>query len=93
MILVIIGAGYIGSYVGKELLSQKHRIVVLNNLSTGHRESFDRKVSFEKGDLHNSADLETVSLRYSIGAVMMFACVITSLNYRIIQCTLLKVIL
>ena len=36
-ILVIGGAGYIGSHVVKELVKQGHEVVVLDDLSTGHR--------------------------------------------------------
>ena len=36
-ILVIGGAGYIGSHVVKELVNQGHEVVVLDDLSTGHR--------------------------------------------------------
>ena len=36
-ILVIGGAGYIGSHVVKELVKQGHEVVVLDDLSKGHR--------------------------------------------------------
>jgi len=39
MILVTGGAGYIGSHVVKDLLTAGHDVVVLDNLSTGHRAS------------------------------------------------------
>ena len=38
-ILVIGGAGYIGSHVVKELVNQGHEVVVLDDLSTGHRQA------------------------------------------------------
>ena len=34
-ILVIGGAGYIGSHVVKELMSKDHKVTVFDNLSTG----------------------------------------------------------
>ena len=37
-ILVIGGAGYIGSHVAKQLKKLKHKILVFDNLSTGHKE-------------------------------------------------------
>ena len=37
--LIVGGAGYIGSHVVKELVDQGHRVVVLDDLSTGHREA------------------------------------------------------
>ncbi|MFB3163534.1 NAD-dependent epimerase/dehydratase family protein [Neobacillus sp. 179-J 1A1 HS] len=39
MILIVGGAGYIGSHVVKELLNQNHQVIVLDNLSTGHRKA------------------------------------------------------
>ena len=38
-ILVIGGAGYIGSHVAKDLVKESHGVVVLDNLSKGHREA------------------------------------------------------
>jgi len=37
--LIVGGAGYIGSHVVKELVNQGHSVVVLDDLSTGHREA------------------------------------------------------
>jgi len=73
MILVIGGAGYIGSHVVKELIQQGYRTVVLDNLSSGHRGSVDIRAVFEYGDYTNPQDLERVFSRYSIDAVMYFA--------------------
>lgn len=72
MILVIGGAGYIGSHVVKELLKTKE-IVVLDNLSTGHRWAVDERAVFVEGDLGNTEDLEFLFSTYSIDAVMHFA--------------------
>lgn len=73
MILVIGGAGYIGSHTVKELLDQGHEVVVLDNLTTGHKESVDARANFEQGDLGNPADLDRVFTQYDINAVMHFA--------------------
>ncbi|CAG9612128.1 UDP-glucose 4-epimerase [Bacillus rhizoplanae] len=73
MILIIGGAGYIGSHIVKELISQQHRIVVLDDLSTGHRVSVNKRAIFEKGDFRNPDDLDRVFSRYSIEAVMHVA--------------------
>ncbi len=40
-ILVIGGAGYIGSHVAKELINNGSNIVILDNMSTGHKEAID----------------------------------------------------
>lgn len=73
MILVVGGAGYIGSHTVKQLLDQKFEVVVLDNLSTGHRESVDERAILEVGDLSNAVDLDRVFSNYSIDAVMHFA--------------------
>jgi len=72
MILVVGGAGYIGSHLVKELVKEKE-VVVLDNLSTGHRWAVDEKATFVEGDLGNPVDLERVFSTYSIDAVMHFA--------------------
>ncbi|WP_042354056.1 UDP-glucose 4-epimerase GalE [Bacillus rubiinfantis] len=72
MILVVGGAGYIGSHVVKELV-EKEEVVVLDNLSTGHREAVDSRAIFVKGDLGNVDDLVMVFRSYPIKAVMHFA--------------------
>lgn len=73
MILAVGGAGYIGSHTVCELLDKGFEVVVLDNLSTGHVESIDRRAEFVNGDLGNSADLEKVFSTYKIEAVMHFA--------------------
>ncbi|MGM0923266.1 MAG: UDP-glucose 4-epimerase GalE [Bacillota bacterium] len=72
MILVIGGAGYIGSHLVKELVETKE-VVVLDNLSTGHRWAVDERAVFVEGNLGNASDLEKVFSTYKIEAVMHFA--------------------
>ncbi|PLT35751.1 UDP-glucose 4-epimerase GalE [Bacillus sp. V5-8f] len=72
MILVVGGAGYIGSHLVKELVKEKE-VVVLDNLSTGHRWAIDEKAVFVKGNLGSEEDLVQVFDTYSIEAVMHFA--------------------
>jgi UDP-glucose 4-epimerase len=52
MILVVGGAGYIGSQLVKELVKTKE-VIVLDNLSTGFKEAVDVRVIFVEGDLGN----------------------------------------
>lgn len=72
MILVVGGAGYIGSHLVKELVKEKE-VVVLDNLSTGHRWAVDERAVFVEGDLGNQADLDRVFSTYRVEAVMHFA--------------------
>ncbi|RSD27002.1 UDP-glucose 4-epimerase GalE [Mesobacillus subterraneus] len=72
MILVVGGAGYIGSRV-VEVLVKKNEVVVLDNLSTGFENAVDPQTIFIKGDIGNEGDLEAVFSNYPIHAVMHFA--------------------
>ena len=72
MILVVGGAGYIGSHLVKELV-EKEEVVVLDNLTTGHRQAVDSRAVFVEGDLGNEEDLQMIFKSYPIEAVMHFA--------------------
>ncbi len=71
-ILVVGGAGYIGSHVVKMLAAQGYNPVVYDNLSKGHREAVQGH-PFELGDLGDKARLAEVFKKYAIEAVMHFA--------------------
>ncbi|UOE55154.1 UDP-glucose 4-epimerase GalE [Cytobacillus oceanisediminis] len=72
MILVIGGAGYIGSHLVKELI-KKESVVVLDNLSTGHQKAIDPEAIFVEGDLRNEDLLNIIFSKYPIKGVMHFA--------------------
>ena len=72
-VLVIGGAGYIGSHMVRSLLKEKHDAIVFDNLSTGYREFIPEGAPFIKGDLRNGADIRGVFERHTIDAVMHFA--------------------
>lgn len=73
MILVVGGAGYIGSHAVKELLKNGYEVVIYDNLSTGHKELVAKQVAFVLGDLANINQLRLVFSQYPITAVMHFA--------------------
>ncbi len=56
-VLVIGGAGYIGSHVTRELLDQGHEAAVFDNLSLGMRENLFPESSFILGDILDQAAL------------------------------------
>ena len=71
-ILVIGGAGYIGSHMVKCLLDAQYPVVVVDNLSTGHVESLQGG-TFYQGSIGDSAFMDKVFEAHDIGAVMHFA--------------------
>ncbi len=71
-VLVTGGAGYIGSHTAKFLHRQGMTPVVLDDLSTGHRE-FVRYGPFEQGDVRDEALVLDVLRRHRIDAVIHFA--------------------
>jgi UDP-glucose 4-epimerase len=71
-ILVIGGAGYIGSHMVKQLLQENYEVVILDNLSTGYR----RLVTGGQlivGELGDSELLDRIFRKHKIAAVMHFA--------------------
>ncbi len=72
MILVTGGAGYVGSHCVKELLRQGYEVVVLDNLSQGHRKAVLTK-HFVQADLLDMTALRRIFAEYAIDAVMHFA--------------------
>jgi UDP-glucose 4-epimerase len=51
--LVTGGAGFIGSYLARRLLSEGHHVTVVDNLSTGYRENVPPGADFVYADLGN----------------------------------------
>ena len=77
MILVTGGAGYIGSHCVMRLLEAGKKVIVFDNLSTGHIETVNElkkhgKLEFIKGDLLNIEDIKKV-FNNNIDAVIHFA--------------------
>ncbi|MBR9925684.1 MAG: UDP-glucose 4-epimerase GalE [Gammaproteobacteria bacterium] len=71
-VLVVGGAGYIGSHMAKQLVCAGHSVVVLDNLSTGFRDQA-RYGELVEGDLADTALLEQVFNKYAFDGVMHFA--------------------
>lgn len=72
-ILVTGGAGYIGSHTVKEFINNGDHVVIIDNLSDGHRQAVPKKAKFIKGDLANQKLAEKILKREKIEAVMHFA--------------------
>ena len=72
MVLVIGGAGYIGSHMVKYLLHKGESVVVFDNFSTGHRRALTGGI-LEQGDLRDLETLLQVFRKHPIECVMHFA--------------------
>jgi UDP-glucose 4-epimerase len=72
-VLVTGGAGYIGSVAADELVKAGHRVVVLDDLSRGHREAVPRDAKLVIGNLADRQIIATTLQSHGIDAVMHFA--------------------
>lgn len=71
-VLVVGGAGYIGSHMVQMLLDRGHEPVVFDNLSTGYRDAVPAGRLIE-GDLADPAALEALFAAHRFDGVMHFA--------------------
>ena len=71
-ILVVGGAGYIGSHMVKTLLGERYRVVTLDNLSTGYRDAVVGG-EFIEADLADPVALDLTFRERKIDAVIHFA--------------------
>ena len=62
-VLVIGGAGYIGSHVVKELMAKGHEVTVFDNLSSGLIQNLFKKNEFIAGDILHPEDLDKAFAR------------------------------
>ena len=72
-ILVVGGAGYIGSHTALELIRAGHDVVIADNLVTGYRKAVPSKARFYEGDLRDFDFLDNLFQKERIDAVIHFA--------------------
>ncbi len=72
-ILVIGGAGYIGSHCVRQLIAAGHRPVVLDNLVYGHKGALKEGIPFYLGDLADKKIVGEILDKEKIDIVMHFA--------------------
>ncbi len=72
-ILVLGGAGYIGSHTVYELIAQGNEVIVADNLETGHIEAVHKDAKFYKGDIRDRAFVDSVFDNEKVDAVIHFA--------------------
>lgn len=71
-ILVVGGAGYIGSHVVKSLLEHKMKVTVFDNLSTGTKENLFKDAAFIQGDILNYDEILS-ALKQNVDGVVLLA--------------------
>lgn len=72
-ILVLGGAGYIGSHAVHQLIDDNKNVIVVDSLETGHKQAIHPDAIFYEGDIRDAAFLRNVFHQEKIDAVMHFA--------------------
>ena len=72
-LLVLGGAGYIGSHTALELIKKGHEVIVVDNLVTGYEKAVPDKAVFYQGDIRNLEFLDNLFKKEKIDAVIHFA--------------------
>src|SRR5450755_3422035 len=72
-ILVVGGAGYIGSVCAELLLNEGHGVAIFDNLTEGHRAAVDPRAAFIEGDLSDRPSIAAAISTSRPDAVMHFA--------------------
>ncbi len=73
MILIVGGAGYIGSHTTKHLLNNGYDCIVADNLIYGHEQAVDKRATFVQADLMDKSSLRTIFQKNKIKSVIHFA--------------------
>ncbi len=72
-ILVLGGAGYIGSHAVRQLCDKNETVVVVDNLETGFEKAVDKRAKFYKGDISDVDFIVKVCSDEKVEAVIHFA--------------------
>ena len=72
-IMVLGGAGYIGSHTVYALIEKGEDVVIVDNLETGYAKAVHEKARFYQGDIRDRAFIDSVFDKENIDAVIHFA--------------------
>jgi UDP-glucose 4-epimerase len=72
-ILITGGAGYIGSHITEILLKKNKKVILIDNLSTGHRKLINLKAKFFKLDINNRPKVRKIIEKYKIDSIIHLA--------------------
>lgn len=84
-VLILGGAGYVGSHATAEFLVRGYDVAVVDNLSTGHRAAVSDKARFYEGDIRDKAFLTDVFTKESDIEGIMHFCVYSLTRKSIYQ--------
>ena len=72
-ILITGGAGYIGSHVVEQLIKNKEKVFVLDNLVTGYKRLINKKAKFIKADIKNKNKIISIIRNNKITSIIHLA--------------------
>ncbi|MBQ3544601.1 MAG: UDP-glucose 4-epimerase GalE [Lachnospiraceae bacterium] len=72
-ILVLGGAGYIGSHTVYSLIEKGYEVIIIDNLETGHKDAIHPKARFYQGDIRDIDFLNNVFSKEKVDSVIHFA--------------------
>jgi UDP-glucose 4-epimerase len=72
-VLVTGGAGYVGSHLVRRLLRAGRDVVIVDDLSTGHRDALPDRVPFFLGDVGDARLVRRALVEHRVDAIVHFA--------------------
>ena len=72
-VLILGGAGYIGSHTALELVRSGEEVIIADNLVTGHIQSIPKGAKFYEGDIRNYDFLNDLFHKEKVESVIHFA--------------------
>ena len=72
-ILVLGGAGYVGSHAVYQLIDRGYEVMVIDNLQTGHSDAIHPKTKFFNGDIRDRCFMRNALSEEKFEAIFHFA--------------------
>ena len=72
-ILITGGAGYIGSHIVEQLVENKQKVIILDNLVTGYKKLINKKAKFIKADIKNKSNICKIIRDNNISSIIHLA--------------------
>jgi UDP-glucose 4-epimerase len=66
-------AGYIGSHIVEQLIKSDEKVVILDNLVTGHIKLINKKAKFIKADIKNKSQIISIIRDNNITSIIHLA--------------------